>query len=805
MNEQQFFKERTETNLLIQILQRYLPFWPLFVVTIGIGVTVSWFYLRQQTKIYVASAKVLLKDPQKNGGDSKVLDALNIFSEKKIVENEIIVLRSSSVMEEVVDSLDLYATVYNEGKVRQEELYNESSPVWFKAINKDSITGGGKLYFSVNWKEGNIKINKQIIPFYSNFPMGKALYQIVPNPEYNHNLSGKNYFVVFNTIGGTAAGLIGSLKANATSNTSTVIELKLETPVPPKGVDVLNKLFQVYNNNAVTDKNQIAARTLAFIENRLHIVIGQLDSVERNIETYKTTQGVYNLGDQASLYLDNVRDLDKRNSEVEIQQDVLKEVKNYINNKGKKPGTVPSQLLISDPMLAGLLQKLYDAEFQYDRIQSINGEKSDAVILASESVNRIKSDIRENVNNIETNLRAIKNNVSSGISMNSGLLSQVPHKERGLVEISRQQAIKNNIYTFLLQKREETALSSAGTTPDLRVLEKATTGGAVSPVPKNYYLTGFLIGLLIAIAVVLLREQFNQKILFRTEIEEKTKVPVVAEIIQTTLKGSVAISEGKRTIIAEQFRSLRTNLAFMGLNEKNNTILLTSSVSGEGKSFIALNLAMSITLNGNKVGLLELDMRKPKLSKYLGISRDPGITNYLINKASIDEIIKKTEYPNLLVISAGPIPPNPTELISSPKFKEMIEALKERFDYLIIDSPPIGPVIDSQLLSQFAQTTIYVVRHGHTPKIFLRMIEDLYKQKKFNNMSIVFNGLKRRGISFLSYGYGYASYGYGYGYGYGSDGYGYYTSDEKKKPAWQSLWGIPRKIKRTVKRWMRGN
>ena len=799
MSEQQFFKERPDTNLMLQIMQRYLPFWPLFVITISIGLAISWFYLRVQTRIYVANAKVLLKDPQKGGGDSKVLDALNIFSEKKIVENEIIVLRSSVILEEVVAGLDLYNEIHNKGKVRTEELYNGNAPVWFRAVHKRDINGGGKYYFDVDWKQKKVTINKQRVAFNDTVNINGTAYFIVPNPAYNQSVTGKNYYVIFNTIGGAASNFAANLKANATSNSSTVIEVKLETPVPEKGVDFLNRLFEVYNYQAVQDKNQIAAKTLAFIENRLNLVTGQLDSVEKNIQRYKTQESVYDLGSQASLYLSNVSELDRKSSDVQIQLDVLRDVQNYVDTKGRKPGTVPSQMLISDPTLAGLITKLYDAEFQLTRAESINGEKSDAVILANQAVGRIKNDIRENLGTIRSNLNAVKSNVNSGIAMNNGLLSQVPRKERGLLDISRQQAIKNNIYTFLLQKREETALSSAGTTPDLRVLEKGSSYGPIKPVAKNFYLTGFLLGLLVSVAYVLLREQFNRKILFRTEIEEKTKVPVLAEIMYSKTADTIAISEGKRTIIAEQFRSMRTNLSFMGINEENKTLLVTSSISGEGKSFIALNLAMSFTLTGKKVGLMEMDLRKPKLSKYLGINRDPGITSYLIGKSDIDSIIKITQYPNLFVISAGPIPPNPTELIISEKFGEMMAMLKEKFDYIIIDSAPIGPVTDSQLISGYANSTLYVVRHAHTPKVMLRMIDDLYKQEKFKNMALVFNGLKPRGAGAMGgYGYGYGSYGYGYGYGGGSDGYGYYTQEESK-PGWRNGWGLFSRMRKKLK------
>ncbi|MCB0708077.1 MAG: hypothetical protein KDC15_01575, partial [Chitinophagaceae bacterium] len=668
MSEEQFFKDRPETNIFILVLQKYLPFWPLFLIFTIISLSISWLYLRSQTRIYQASAKVLLKDPQKGGGDTKVLDALNIFSEKKIVENEIIVLRSSSIMQEVVRRLNIYNTVYNEGNVRVEELYKENSPVSFIALNKDSINGGGKYYFSVNWDKKSININNQDVPFNAVFNIAGTLYKVVPNEQYNKFVTGKNFYVVFNTVPGAAGSIIGALSASATSYSSTVIDVKIQTPVPAKGADILNALFDAYNADAIEDKNQIATKTMQFIDDRLLLVTGQLDSVEKNVQDFKTRESVYDLGTQASMYLSSVNELDKRNSETGLQLDILNDIEKYVNAKGRKPGTVPAQQLLTDPTLASLLNKLYEAEFNLDKVSAVNGEKSDAVILATDEVARIKKDIRENLNNIRNDLKTEVSNVNARISKNNGLLNSIPKKERALLDISRQQAIKNNIYTFLLQKKEETALSSAGTTPDLRVLEKGGGGGLIRPIAKNYYMVGFMIGLLAAAFYLLLKEHFNRKILFRSEVENKTGVPVIAELIQAKQVDNIAISEGKRTVIAEQFRSLRTNLAYMGLNEQDKVLLVTSSISGEGKSFISLNLALSITLTGKRVALMELDLRKPKISKYLNVKRDPGISSYLINKAGVDEISKETKYPNLFVISAGPIPPNPTELIGSPKF-----------------------------------------------------------------------------------------------------------------------------------------
>ncbi|HUS00537.1 MAG TPA: polysaccharide biosynthesis tyrosine autokinase [Chitinophagaceae bacterium] len=781
MAEDKFFKQQVDNNnVFLQLLQRYLPFWPLFVITTSISLAVTFVYLRSQVRIYVASAKVLLKDPNKGSNDSKLLEALNVFGDKKIVENEIVVLKSSDLMQQVVRDLDLYCIVYNQGKVRVEELYKNDAPVWFKTARPETVAPG-KFFFSIDWNRQVLTIDNKTVHFNQPVVLNNTVYNLVINKEYPKYVTGKNFFVQFNSVPATAAGLIGNLQANPISNQSTVIDMRMETPKPQKGIEVLTSLFTLYNQRGIEDKNQTAARTLAFIDDRLGIVTSQLDSTEKSVENYKTRNQVVDLSAQAQVYLDKVRDIDRSRSEIAIQLDVLNDVNRYVNSKRENSGTVPSLALLNDPTLANLLTKLHESEAQLAKAKSISGEKSEAVIFGEQQVTQYRSEIRDNLGSIRRNLLSAQGNFNSSLGASTGMLRQIPQKERGLIDVTRQQSIKNNIYTFLLQKREETALNYASTVADLRVIETADSYGPIKPVAKNYYIAGLALGILLAAFIVLIREQFNRKILFRSEIEEKTKVPVVGEIVQIASKDPIVILEGKRTIIAEQFRSLRTNLSFMALNEDAKTTLITSNVSGEGKSFVSINLAISNTLTDKKVALLELDLRKPRLSALLGVNRDPGISNYLVGKIPIEGIIKETKIKNLFVISAGAIPPNPSELILSNKFKELMVELKSRFDYLIIDSAPIGPVSDSLLLKDYADTTIFVVRHNVTPKVYLKQIESLYQLKKFNNMCIVFNGLKRRGIG-GSYGYGNYGYGYGYGgYGYGESGQGYYVTENKKK------------------------
>ncbi len=388
MDEEKFLKEHTESNIIKQVIYKYLPFWPLFVITTFIALAVSFYKLRAATRIYVANAKVLLKDPNKSA-DTKVLDAMNIFSEKKIVENEILVLRSSGLMSEVVKELGLYATVYNKGRVQTEELYNQSAPVWFTTNQPLTVNPSAEIFFSIDWNKELIHIDNKLVRFNSSALINNTLFKFTINPDYSH-ITGKNFYVQFNSLAGAAGGLIGSISANALSRVSTVIDVSMQTPAPNKGSAVLSKLFEIYNRNAIHDKNQIAAQTLAFIDDRLGGITTDLDSVERRMAGNKTRDNVIDLGAQAQLYFGNVKELDKRTSEIDLQLSLLNDINGYVRNKGTKPGTVPSLSLVNDPTLSNLLSKLYDAEFEYEKATSLGGEKSEPVLLANQMVRSIK-------------------------------------------------------------------------------------------------------------------------------------------------------------------------------------------------------------------------------------------------------------------------------------------------------------------------------------------------------------------------------------------------------------------------------
>ena len=391
--------DKSETSFFVQLLQNYLPYWPLFALSIPVCLFFAYVNFRAQAPVYVATAKILIKDPNK-GNDTKVLDALNIFGEKKIVENELIVLRSSILIQEVVSELDLYTNVYNEGNVRKEELYAENSPIKFIALDKDNIGGFGKMYFTIDWDKQIVSINNTNVPFDSTVLLGNAFYRLEINQYYNRNVSNKKYFVVGSSIAGAAGAIIGRLKTIPVSSASTVIEVQLQTEVPEKATDVLAKLFDIYERNQIDEKNETAKKTLDFIDGRLLLVTSQLDSVENNIQSYKSKNSLTdNISEQAKEYLSRATSFGERSSAVGIQLDVLEQIKNYVTDKGSKPGTVPSLLLNQDPLLDKLLDELYEAEFTLNQAKAITGEKSNAIVLGQAKINRIKGDILENIAN----------------------------------------------------------------------------------------------------------------------------------------------------------------------------------------------------------------------------------------------------------------------------------------------------------------------------------------------------------------------------------------------------------------------
>jgi len=773
-NKQRRPQPEEQLDLLPMIRQRYLPYWPLFLLAIVLAVTAGFVYLRYATPVYWVSATLLVKDEKTGMDEADILSSLDLSGSKKVIENEIEILKSRTLAKEVIRKLDLYAEVTVKGKIRDDVAY-KGSPLRFHFLEPDSIKGDEYTILSMKYDVAHKRVflNGNSYPLYDTVYTTWGKMVITPKPGAQVDVRNKQYTLRIAGEKVLTGMMQNALQVDPTTKAGTIIGLGYNDSDPDRGEDILNELIRAYNNASIEDKNRTSANTMNFVDSRLRVVTQELNQVESQVANFKQREGIVDLTEQSKIFLESVSGNDKKIAEADMQLSVLDSIEGYLTSAKEDDALVPATLGLTDPVLLDLISKLSDVELQLQRLKKTTGENSPLLESLTRQRAQLKPSVLQNVRNLRANLVASKLRVEADNQRYSGMLTGVPQKEKAFLEVSRQQEIKNNIYTFLLQKREETAVASAAAVSDSRIVDAAEA--SPWPIsPKKPIILG--ISVIAAIAgvggLITLRDLMKKEIAHRSEIEKATDAPILAEIVQNDGKEAVVVAEGNRSFVAEQFRTLRTALSYVGVNANGTlngngvsghrkTLLVTSSISGEGKSFVSVNLAVSLSLVKKKVALLEFDLRKPRISAMLNVSREPGISNYLVGQAdalSIMQPVPGNEY--LYILPAGVIPPNPTELILNGQLEALISHLKAKFDYVIIDTAPVGLVTDARLLAQYADATLYVIRHQVTPKLYLKMINEIYQNKEVGNLNIVFNGIQPRGAG------GYDANGYGYGYGY---------------------------------------
>jgi tyrosine-protein kinase Etk/Wzc len=762
-------------NIVQQLLFRYLPYWPLFVIMLLIGVAGAYLYMRYAVPVYQAYASILIKDEKKGVNDAKMVDQLNPFASNKIVENEIEMVRSRGLLKNVVENLHLYAPFYEEGKINIVPAFTKT-PVALVVQTPDSLIASENIYFSYDKKKEIVTVNGK------QFPVGQwvptdygTAWKFIKNPYYESWHEPKPMFFKLIEPKYVIDYLDDKLSVTPTSKQSTVITIKVKDPIPVRGKLILGELIRQYSQESVKDKNELALNTLKYVDDALASTKHELDSVDRSIEKFRNENHVVDISAQGQQYLSGSSVSDAELGKIDAQLSVIREVEAYVRSKGTGRAIVPSVSGL-DPLLGTLLGKLYDAEGKYQQLITTTGENNPMAVQMKQEIDQLRPAILDNIASQKRNLSSQRSSLASSGGKYNSLLSTIPEKERELTFISRDRDIINAHYQELLKQKSETEMSLNATVADNRIV--SAPEASTQPVSPNLlfvYLISVIGALGLAVLIIALKEGFNRTILFRSEIENYTNVPVIGEVVHDSSGQPIVISHDRKNFIAEQFRQIRTSLSYLGISSKKKKILITSSIPGEGKSFIAANLAISLALTDKKVVLLEVDLRKPKLSEIFGISSTTnGISNYLIGEKEADEIIKRTEVnPNLFIISAGPIPPNPSELILNGRIQELLVYLENAFDFIVIDTAPVSPVTDAYLLSQFCDSTLYVVRHAYTPRIYLQLLDENNRVRGLKNLALIFNGVKSRGI-------GKGGYGNGYGYGYGV-GYGDYVDTGSKK------------------------
>ena len=753
-------KTNVEDNLIASLIYKLVPFWPFLLGLLILGLAAGWGYLHYYaTPTYAVSASLLVKDEEKGVNTSKMAESIDAFTSNKIVDNEINVLRSHALMNRVVRDLHLYAPVFEESRFKDIPAYT-TSPITIKLKSLKNVKEVSQVYFTYDASKGKVIIEGKAYPLDKWIKTPFGILQFSENERQNGAASGPLYFSILQPKS-VANKIISNIIIESPGKYSSMINLYLEDKVPERGEDIVNTLIQAYQQAAIDDRNQLADQTLEFVESRIGLIEKELADLENKIVKYKSSQGAIDLDEQGRLFLKNVGENDKRLAEINLELEVLNKVEKYVKSKDKSIGIVPSTLGIDSPILSNLLQKLYDAEIEYEQLSKTTAVNNPTLISLRQEIESIRPSILENIRNQRENLMASRSNVIATNNQYNAVLQSLPSKERELLEYSRQQAIKNDAYSFLLQKREETVLSHAPTAEEVKVVDLAeSSSNPVSPKPMYVYFGSALLALGLGIGLVLAKEVLTSKVLFRSEIERYINAPIVAELSKVKSDSTLLFQEGAEIAQIEQFRQLRVTLGLYGRTFTRKKIMVTSSIPSEGKSYVSSNLAASLAASGKKVALLDFDLRNPSTSGLFNLQQEEGIIEYLMKGDNPGEFVRPTDVPNLYMIPAGINVGDHTELLLNYKTEVLFKYLEDTFDYIILDTAPIDLVSDAYLLAEYCDITLLVIKHDYTPK---RLVMRLGQNNKLGSLksklAVVFNGVKPRG--FVK-----GQYGYGYGYGY---------------------------------------
>ena len=809
--EKEIFNEIEEAQEkpfnIYEIVFKYLVYWPWFIISVIVCLAAAFVYLRYSTPVYSVYSTVLIKetDPRSKMSGSNALMALQDvggFSMTSNFDNEVEILKSVSLAKKVVTDMGLYISTYRCRTFGYAVPLYKNTPlnVYMNPLEADKLKGtvsldmkytaAGQLSVKGEYNiiDEEYKIDEQqftTLPAVLTTPVG--VITISKNDAYIEE-EGKAAedthlrSVIVRPLA-AAQAYSANLSVEPTSKTTTIAAVTLQTGNTLLGMDYINNLIRQYNNDANDEKNQVASKTAEFIDERLAIINKELGSTETEMAEFKQRAGVTDVKTDAQLVLEENTRYEQQRIQNATQISLVEFLKSYINNPANANEVIPANVGLEDQGLTSVISQYNTMLIERKKLLRTSSESNPAVINLNTGIEAMRTSVQTSVESVLEGLKITKADLDRKANRLESRISNAPQYEKEFLNISRQQEIKAQLYTILLQKREENAITLAATANNGRIIENPLASAApVSPKKAIIALAALIIGIGLPVAFIYLRDLLKYKIEDRSDVERITDVSILAEIPKTKVpeKGAIVVRENHNNMMEEVFRGLRTNLLFM-LEKDQKVIMVSSTQPGEGKSFVAGNLATSLAFLGKKVVIVGMDIRKPGLNRVFSLSaRAYGITNYLSNPEEVkllDMIQHSDVSPNLDILPGGPVPPNPTELVTRDVLDSAISQLCEKYDYVILDTAPIGMVPDSAIIGRVADILVYVCRADFTPKSGFEYINVLKSDKKFPKLATVLNGIDMSQRKH-SYGYGYGrKYGYGRGYGYG---YGYGETDSKK-------------------------
>lgn len=794
--------QREESIDLYAILFKYLAYWPWFAASVVICLVCAFLYLRYQAPVYNIDAAVLIKEDDKKGGSAGnpmgALQDLGMFSMTNNFDNEVEILKSRTLIKKVVNDLNLYISVAEKRMFGYDTPLYKSTPVkvYMTPEEADNLEAGAKLHleyttdgklavkaeYTLDEEKQEMKMKFDSIP--AVFPTPVGVFSFTRNDSIPSLEEDMNLVAYINPPTDVTENYVEKLSVEPTSKTTTIAAISLQNTVKQRGIDFINRLVAFYNQDTNDEKNEVAQKSAEFIDERIGIINRELGTTETELADFKQRSGITDLASDARMALEESSKYEQQLTENATQIKLVEFLRNYINNPKNSGEVIPVNVGLQDQNLGAIINQYNTMLIERKRLLRTSSENNPAVVNINTGIESMRHNVQTTVSSVLRGLQITQTNIERQARKFEGRISNAPKQEKEFLTIARQQEIKATLYIMLLQKREENAITLASTANNGRIIKAALPSkDPISPKKMIVMLAALILGVGIPVAIIYLRDLLKYKIENAGDVEKITDIPVLGELplVKKPEKGAIVVQENQNGIMEEAFRGLRTNMLFM-LGSHQKVILFTSTQPGEGKSFIAGNTAVSLAYLGKKVVIIGLDIRKPGLNKVFNLSqRTEGITNYLADPEHTDlyDLVQHSDISsNLDILPGGPIPPNPTELMARPVLEDAIEKLKERYDYVILDTAPIAIVTDTAIASRVADMCVYVCRADVTPKLGYQYINVLRDQKKFDKLATVINGID---LSARKSGYGYGhKYGYGYGHKYGY-GYGYGMEEKHDK------------------------